>query len=257
MARHIRSDGGDAFHFGLVIEGCRRHRDEIDGVTVAGPGEFFCYDASRVSRVAWDDHRGLHFCLLRDPVDAVVGKPIPPASELIQRVNQSRLAPFLRSHLALLARDFASLSPRERAAMFRPTVDLLLSVIREALDQDSDAPRRSLDAYFLAAKRVIQERVSDPNLSPELVASALGCSRSTLYRAFHAHGMTVAQHIREVRLQEARRRIAASPPGTSIAAIALECGFYDPAYFRRLFRERFDMSPRDVRVMEHGSFEDR
>ena len=131
--------------------------------------------------------------------------------------------------------------------MFEVTVDLLLTVLREILPRNGDSRATDLRAYFGAAKLVIQERFSDPNLGPEAIAAALGCSRSTLYRAFHEHDMTVARYLREVRLQQARRRLAESPPGASIAAIALECGFYDPAYFRKLFRARFDMSPSDAR----------
>lgn len=246
-ARQIRADGGDLFNFGLVLAGGRQHRDENDRVTVARPGDFFCYDATRVSRVAWQDHRGMHLSLPRTLVVASVGKPLPDPSRLIRMLKYSHLAPLLRSHFRVLAREFCSLTLSERAAMFETTVDFLLSVLREVIAQESEVSTLELRAYFTTAKRVIQEQFSDPNLTLEMVAHALHCSRSTLYRAFNAHGTTVARYIREFRLQEAKRRIAASPPGASIAAIAAECGFYDPAYFRRLFRARFDMSPSDVR----------
>ena len=246
-AYQVRSDEGNTFNLGIVVSGRRYHRDETDGVTIAGPGQLFCYDAAKISRIAWEDHQGLHFCLPRDLVLTSVGRSLPPASELMKKLNRSSLAPFLRSHLSLLAREYESLSLSERTAMFEATVDFLLSVLREVLagEPSSSSPTDGY-AYFVAAKRVIQERHADPNLGPEAVAHALGCSRATLYRAFRANGTTVAQHIREVRLQEAMRRIAASPPGTSISAIAAECGFYDPAYFRRLFRERFEVNPSDV-----------
>lgn len=250
--QQIRCDGGDTFNLGLVVAGVRRHRDETDGVTIAEPGELFCYDASKVSRVEWDDHRGLHLSLPRALIDSAVGKPLPPASQLIQQLNRSPLARFLRSHLSVLAREFDSLSLRERLVMFDATVDFLLNILREVLIDESDSPAMDLHALFFAAKRVIQKRMADPNLCPDTIASELCCSRSTLYRAFKAHGMTVAHYIREMRLHEARRRIATSSPGTSIASIAEKCGFYDTAYFRKLFRARFDMNPSDVRALQNG-----
>lgn len=246
-ARQIRCDGGDTFDLGIVLAGRRRHRDEADGVTVAGPAEFFCYDAARASRVAWDDHRGLHLNLPRAMVEATVGKRLPPASQLVQALHHSKLAPFLRSHLSVLGRELRSLSLRERAAIYEVTVDLVLTVLREALSGNSRPSEMTLGAYFTAARRVIQERLADPNLTPEIIAGVLRCSRATLYRAFRAHGMTVADYIREVRLQEARRLICESSAGASIAKIAAQCGFCDPAYFRRLFRERFGMKPSDMR----------
>lgn len=225
-ARQIRLDAGDVFNFGMVLSGFRRHRDETDGVTVAGPGEFFCYDSTRVARVAWQDHSGLHLVLPRDLVSVSIGGSLSPASQLIERLSHSKLAPFLRSHYTVLAREFGSLSMSERAAVFDATVDLTLSVLREALAADPPTSPSDSQAYFLAAKRLIHERFADPNLTPENIARALHCSRATLYRAFNAYGVTVAQYIREVRLQEAMRRIAVSPPNASIAGIAAECGFH-------------------------------
>lgn len=91
-ARQIRLDGGDSFAFGMVLSGRRLHRDEEDGVTVAGPGDFFCYDATRVSQVRWEDHMGVHLFLPRAMLEAAVGTPVPPASDLIRQVQQSRLS---------------------------------------------------------------------------------------------------------------------------------------------------------------------
>ena len=80
--------------------------------------------------------------------------------------------------------------------MFDATVDFLLNILREVLIDESDSPAMDLHALFFAAKRVIQKRMADPNLCPDTIASELCCSRSTLYRAFKAHGMTVAHYIR-------------------------------------------------------------
>lgn len=251
-ARQIRLDEGGAFSFGMVLSGFRRQRDETEGVTIAGPGEFFCYDPTRVSRVGWEDHSGLHIVLPRELVSASIGGEIPPASELIERLNRSKLAPFLRSHFHVLAREFDSLSMSERAAVFDSTVDMTLSVMRETLAGTATPSPTDSHAYFLAAKHFIHERFGDPNLSPESIARALECSRATLYRAFNAYGVTVAQYVREVRLQEAMRRITTSPPGASIANIAAQCGFFEPAYFRRLFRARFGVNPSDVLGLHAG-----
>src|SRR5690606_13943753 len=247
-ARQIRADGGGGFTIGLVLSGRRWHQDETQVVTTAGPGQLFCYDAERVSRVKWTDHEGVHVALPRALVDAAVSGPLPPASRIIQTLNRSRLAPFLCSQLALLARQFDALSERERVVMFDVSVDLFLTILRAAFAADGDAAAMDLRTYYTTARRLIQERYADHGLTPENIAWALGCSRSTLYRAFRAHGTTVARCIREVRLQEAKRRIE-EEADAPIATISAQCGFYDPAHFRRLFREHFDMNPSDVRDM--------
>lgn len=247
-ARQIRADGGSGFTIGLVLSGRRWHQDETQVVTTAGPGQLFCYDAERVSRVKWTDHEGVHVALPRALVEAAVSGPLPPASRIIQTLNRSRLAPFLCSQLALLARQFDALSERERVVMFDASVDLFLTILRAAFAADGDAAAMDLRTYYTTARRLIQERYADHGLTPENIAWALGCSRSTLYRAFRAHGTTVARCIREVRLQEAKRRIE-EEADAPIATISAQCGFYDPAHFRRLFREHFDMNPSDVRDM--------
>ena len=89
--------------------------------------------------------------------------------------------------------------------MFDASVDLFLTILRAAFAADGDAAAIDLRTYYTTARRLIQERYADHGLTPENIAWALGCSRSTLYRAFHAHGTTVARCIREVRLQEAKR----------------------------------------------------
>lgn len=131
--------------------------------------------------------------------------------------------------------------------MVQVTADLMLAVLRETFASRSEPGAAELRAYFAAAARIIHAQLSDPNLAPKTIAAALQCSRATLYRAFRAHGLTVAGYIREARLQEARRRLEQRSPGTSVAAIAAACGFPDPDHFRRLFRERFDVNPSEVR----------
>jgi len=131
--------------------------------------------------------------------------------------------------------------------MVQVTADLLLTVLRETVASRGEPSADDLRAYFVAAKRIIHQRLADFNLSPKSIADALQCSRATLYRAFRAHGLTVAAYIREVRLQEAWRRLEESSPHASIAEIAAACGFSDSVHFRRIFRERFDIHPRDVR----------
>lgn len=244
-ARQIRKDEGDELNLGMVLAGGRRHRDEKGGVTVAGPGDFFCYDAAKPSQVEWDDHAGLHFTLPRSIVHPAVGD-VPPASRLMEAFEASPLAPFLRAHLSVLAREVDSLPAAERAIVFDHTFDLLLTVLRQAVGSTGNGEAEP-DSFYALATRVIREHMSDPTLDANKISRILQVSKSTLYRAFARQGLTVAGSIRELRLREAKRRLIVSPPEASVSEIAAECGFVDARHFRRIFRERFDMNPTDVR----------
>lgn len=248
-AGQIRADGGDELTLGLVLAGKRNHRDETDGVVVAAAGDFFAYDAAKPSRLEWDDHQGVQLLLPRKRVEAAIGGDLPPVSDLLRVLKRSNLSPFLRSHLKLLARKIGSLTPAERVTMFEYTVELSLAVLREAAAKENHAPAMGSWGYFNAAKQVIAARLADPGLDPGMIAQELGCSRATLYRAFSQYEMTVAEYIREARLEEAMRRLRSSSPRQSIEAIAAQCGFTDAKHFRKLFRARFGMSPKDARAL--------
>ena len=241
--RQIRKSGGDRFTLGMVLSGSRYHRDEKDEPVISGPGDFFCYDAAKPSRVRWTAHRGVHLSLPRRLVEEATNGRIPPAASGATALAASPLAPFVRSQLRLIANHLGSLSRAERATVFRQTVELVLAALGQAYT-DQEAGR---SAYFVAAKRYIDADLADAELDPAQIAAGVGCSRATLYRAFAQHGLTVAGYVREVRLREAMHRLRAAPADTPIHAVAVQCGFNNLSNFRSAFRDRFGMSPREVR----------
>ncbi|MDR5907391.1 helix-turn-helix domain-containing protein [Franzmannia qiaohouensis] len=90
----------------------------------------------------------------------------------------------------------------------------------------------------------IDERLSDPALDPALLQREFGISRTTLYRAFGAPG--VSDYIRYRRLEAALRDIKREE-AMSISQIAFRWGFTNERKFQRAFRKRYDMSPSDAR----------
>ena len=84
--------------------------------------------------------------------------------------------------------------------------------------------------------------------SPELIARQLRCSRAHLYRVFAAQGETVANYARELRLQRAHALLTrVNAAKQQIGDIAYSCGFEDPVHFTRLFRQRFGLTPSELR----------
>lgn len=246
--RDIRIDGGDFIDVGIVLRGRRYHRDETDRVYVATSGQFFCYDAAKASQVAWSDHQGVHLTIPRKMIEAAIGD-IPPATEISKALAGSYLSPFLTAHFGVLSRTLKGLPLVERAIIFDYTVDFILSVLRQALRPSVPPTPADRISYFLAAKQFIYEQLSNPNLDAAMVARALNCSRSTLYRAFAEQGWTVAGYIRETRMRKAAEQLSQSDAKSSIKSIALSCGFVSPSHFSRLFRARFGVTPSDARLV--------
>lgn len=83
--------------------------------------------------------------------------------------------------------------------------------------------------------------------SPEALAKMLGTNEKRLNQAFQdGFAMPVFGWLREERLRQARELLAITE--TPIADIAEHLGYSSPANFAKAFRERFDCSPRALRV---------
>jgi AraC family transcriptional regulator, positive regulator of tynA and feaB len=108
------------------------------------------------------------------------------------------------------------------------------------------------DAFFAAAKRLIDMRYGDAELTAAGIAAWLGCSRAHLYRVFAAHGATIADYLRMIRLEHARRLMTCGSR-RKLAQIAAEVGYSDPASFSRAFRQRFGVSPGTLRRLRDNS----
>lgn len=98
--------------------------------------------------------------------------------------------------------------------------------------------------------RHVEARLADPGLGTASVARDLGLSERYIQKLLSEHSETLSGVIRDRRIAEARRLLA-DPAARchSIAAIAYQIGFTDPAYFSRVFREVTGASPRDYRLV--------
>ncbi|MBE7385608.1 MAG: helix-turn-helix transcriptional regulator [Leptolyngbya sp. SIO1E4] len=97
-------------------------------------------------------------------------------------------------------------------------------------------------------KAFIDSNLHQLDLGIQELCKAFNCSRATVYRCFKEES-GVESYIRSQRLKRAFHHLSTTYPATSktpIYNIALECGFADPAYFSRLFKQTFGLTPSDV-----------
>ncbi|MDB5552325.1 MAG: hypothetical protein JWL86_2309 [Rhizobium sp.] len=104
-------------------------------------------------------------------------------------------------------------------------------------------------ARLALAKREIVKRLREPDIGVTAIARSQGVTPRYLQRLFECDGRTFSEFLRDSRLdlaiEELRRDDMA---GTSISAIAYDCGFSDLSHFNRCFRRRFGLTPSDVRA---------
>ncbi|MEU3274835.1 AraC family transcriptional regulator [Saccharomonospora sp. NPDC006951] len=103
-----------------------------------------------------------------------------------------------------------------------------------------------------AIRRYVRDNAHNPDLNSELLASALGWSARQIQLALQRSGTTCRELIKEERLSLARHQLTSPAYSrTSITELAHRCGFSSPGRFSTAFRERFGITPRELRRGEH------
>ncbi|KMK67295.1 GlxA family transcriptional regulator [Puniceibacterium sp. IMCC21224] len=107
------------------------------------------------------------------------------------------------------------------------------------------APKRG-DALVRRALDMMRTELETP-LTLGVLARRVGTTPRTLTRRCQAAlGLTPGVLYRHIRLSAARQMVEGS--SSSIAEIALRCGYEDPAALTRAFRLRFGCAPRQMRL---------
>jgi len=92
------------------------------------------------------------------------------------------------------------------------------------------------------ARLLIASHLGEPNLSVQKLAKELNCSPDHLSKLFHREtGKTFTQYLNGLRLASAKELLGHST--LPIREIAWSIGYGDPAYFIRLFRATFGLTP--------------
>ncbi|CAH1688690.1 HTH-type transcriptional activator RhaS [Hyphomicrobiales bacterium] len=202
----------------------------------------------------------LSFHCLADPFHAEIG-----ASHLLVAFLPRDVFPFgfdferirdrtFDSGARLLLMDFLVILNRRLPGLHLSELGGLPSAVRGLLAlHGTSSPvqlapaRNAVDVRLLErAKRLIDRKIEDPDLSPGSLSEELFVSRSRLYRAFEAFG-GVSVYIRRQRLLRTREALADASDTRSILRIAEQWGFADASVFSRAFRSEFGVSPSAIR----------
>jgi signal transduction histidine kinase/ligand-binding sensor domain-containing protein/AraC-like DNA-binding protein len=102
------------------------------------------------------------------------------------------------------------------------------------------------EIFLKKAIKVIEKQMDNPKLDPPLLAENLNLSESQLYRKLKAlSGNSTSLFIRGIRLSAAKKLLETT--SLHISEIAYQCGFNNPAWFSRAFKEEFGVSPSEHR----------
>lgn len=108
----------------------------------------------------------------------------------------------------------------------------------------------SLDHTFvLKVRKVIEDHLDDASFDVESLCRELGLSNSQVHRKLSAlTGLSATHFMRYVRLVQAKELLKKS--WITVSSISYDCGFSDPAYFSRIFKKEFGLSPQEWREQQ-------
>ncbi len=242
-ASRTRFEGGDDIAFELMRQG--RSNLTHNGEHQLKAGDLWLVDYARPLHTALSRHRACGIVLSRRRLHEVLGNDLSDLGGC--RVPARGLAAVVRAHMIAALDEAPNMTPPERIAAVKVLADMVLVVLQKARRGAVDTDQLG-EGQYQAALAVIERECSDPDLTPDRIALAVGCSRATLYRLFARQDQGVAERMWQARLELARRQICSSAGlGLSVGEIALLSGFTDLSSFSRMFRRRYGMAPQEAR----------
>lgn len=112
--------------------------------------------------------------------------------------------------------------------------------------QKSALNPEELKAMTEQLKKVIDENLGNPDLSPEQIANAMGVSRTKLYRDLkRIDGQSLSDYVRNVRLEKAAFLLVNTE--LNVQEIMNEVGFANSSHFTKIFKLKYDMPPTEYK----------
>ncbi len=184
----------------------------------------------------------LHLYIARDRFVAL--------SRILDRVRGPLVGPLgmlLADYLELLVRALPRLSEADLLKISGAVSTMLASCIDASVLQEGSAATQIGHTLRERVRQVVRSRLQSSSLGPASICRAVGISRSGLYRLMQGEG-GVARYIQSQRLQACYAALCDLENTQTINAIAEAHGFPDPSSFNRAFRQRYSLTPGDVRA---------
>ena len=143
--------------------------------------------------------------------------------------------------ISALLEEAAELAEEPRAALVAAYFSLVLAQME---GWSATAPSEPFKVTY--ARQIVNEQLSNPDLSVARVAHQLQCSSDYLSQVFRkATGLPLSAYINENRLIRSRDLLELTT--LNIAEVSRAAGFADPAYFSRIFHRWQGVTPREYR----------
>lgn len=243
----IISDGIDHYLVQIVTAGGSEvgHREPDKKMR---PGDIYVFDAAApLDGTLFAPTNHIAVIVPRE----IIANHLPPGESLHCHVvpRELPLARLLRGYVHALEAARSELSVADGVEAAGPVLSLLGNVLSSrAGKRPVDADPGTINAAVLRmARDFIEAQLADPALSPAVIATAMGLSRTQLYRLFEPLG-GVADYVRKRRLRRSLQDLLdQSHRSMLISEIGFRWGFSSESQYSRAFRQFYGCSPREAR----------
>lgn len=239
--RHIRRDDQDDYLLGVVRQG-EGKLEQNGNTAIQRQGGIGLYDTALP--FTYDLSASIYILTL--PRD-IISSHAPHARLLL--AQNLECDPGLTAMLCGMIECLLDLEAdaREMSLVKEHLSNSLLSIVMAILDlngtaQSIDDPTSASMEKILAYARA---NLTDPDLSPEDIASHACVSTRTMNRRFARHGTTPMRWIMQERLRLGMRYLSGKR-AKSVTEAAFMAGFNDISHFSRSFKQQFGHSPVEI-----------
>jgi len=234
-------------HAGLRLRPHAHPHDQL-GVVLAGQYQETCTTGAvtlRAGSVLWRRAGELHGNVVgAHPVEVMLVDLAPAAAQKLCLAAVDPATYFAPGTFAEIHDGLVSELRRSDAAS-RVAIEGWVCLLAARTGRSWPAPQAGVPAWLSHAVALIQSGYPH-TIRLARLAAASGVHPVTLAAAFRRHlGQAVGEYVRDLRIAHARRALETT--SRSIAAIALEAGFYDESHMGRAFRRRFGVAPGALR----------
>ena len=245
-----RADGEDWVSLAFQLSGTTVYTlDKGDFVRTVGPGEIIAFDTTRDFKAETSVQEVITCQISRRAIRQVM-REIPPHHGHVIDGAWGRL---LADCMLSLVRQLPEMAATDALGLSRTLVQLVAACLKAKSDtQARSVGRRAADVRH-RAETYLERNLASPDLNPSSICKALGVSKASLYRAF-AGSNGITSYIRKRRLETIHVLLNDPRETRGIGTVAYQYGFVSEAHFSRVFRQKFGLSPRDVRASLPADF---
>lgn len=141
-----------------------------------------------------------------------------------------------------------SLSEQNKLHYANTIIDLLVVALESEGCEMCLEEGNTKEAYLQRALQYIDDHISSPVICPDVIAENLGIKKRYLYEVFGDYEKSLGTVIREKRLERCYDALSSQCMAKlSVTEIAYRWGFTSYTHFSKVFKEKYNISPKKYR----------